>query len=86
MYKINWDIYRQCVSNLNTPEHREVIHEMVRHYLFISVVDLTNTNCFQELLNMGILESMENQATPTEERRNIVQPFNFMGNDRPQGN
>lgn len=77
MYKINWDVYRTFVGNLTTVEHRDVVHEMVKNYMYMHTDDLANSNCIKELVYIGILEPVEN---PTEERRNIVQPFNFMGN------
>lgn len=82
MYKINWDTYRAFVGNLTTTEHRDVVHEMVKNYLYMHHEDLDNSTCVKELLHTGILQKIEN---PTEEKRNIVQPFNFMG-DGTQSN
>lgn len=77
MYKINWEAYRTFVGNLTTTEHRDVVHEMVKNYIYTNPDDFGNSTCVKELVYMGILTPIE---TPTEERRNIVQPFNFMGN------
>ena len=82
MYKINWDVYRTFVGNLTTTEHRDVVHEMVKNYMYMHHEDISNSICVKELLHIGILQQVEN---PTEERRNIVQPFNFMG-DGTQSN
>lgn len=37
-------------------------------------------DCKKFLIDVGVL------INESEERKNIVEPFNFMGNDRPQGN
>jgi hypothetical protein len=75
MYKINWEIYRQKIGDIPTTEHRDVIHEMVKNYLYTNIGEIPNSICVSELVHLGILQHIE---TPTEERRNIVQPFNFM--------
>jgi hypothetical protein len=77
MYRINWEVYRTFVGNLTTTEHRDVVHEMVKNYLYTNQDDFVNSACVRELVHIGILQHTE---IPTEERRNIVQPFNFMGN------
>jgi len=82
MYKINWETYKNFTASLPTPESREVVNEMVKYYTYMSPEDFDNSICVKELVYIGILTPIE--AT-TEERRNIVQPFNFMG-DGTQSN
>lgn len=79
--KINWVRYQQCIlemrTNDSTNKIAEIIHEMVKTYLFLDSNDVQISKCVLELKQLGIL--IPTETTPTEERRNIVQPFNFMG-------
>jgi ERCC4-type nuclease len=73
--KIDWFTYQDVVNSLRDEFIKKQIHNLVKEYLIGTPTQVIK----DELIALGILT--ENPQNPTEQRRNIVQPFNFVSNN-----
>ena len=78
--KINWDTYREVLAGFESQDIQTQISRLVDNYIFANGLDINERSysvSVSELKRLGIL--VEDQDPPV---RSIVEPFNFMGNDR----
>ena len=73
--RIDWVTYEEVLNTLQDMMVKDQIHTLVREYLIGTPTQLVTS----ELMSLGILT--ENPQNPIEQRRNIVQPFNFVSNN-----
>ena len=79
--RIDWITYQSVVTSLTDDIIKDQIHNLVREYLIGAPTQIVK----DELITLGILT--ETPLNPIEQRRNIVQPFNFVPtNDGTPGN
>ena len=75
--RIDWTKYREVIAEFENEKIQYMIHDCVDKYLFVDVPEVRE-RAVSELLSLGILIDEPTLGQP----RNIVEPFNFMGNDR----
>lgn len=72
--RIDWVKYREVIADFENERIQFMIHDCVERYLFTDMPEVRD-RAITELTNLEILVEIEKP-------KNIVEPFNFMGNDR----
>lgn len=72
--RIDWNRLQNVMASFNDEAIKRHISVMIHEYL----VGTQTQTLKEELISLGILTE---NPTPIENRRNIVQPFNFVSNN-----